>query len=88
MKRRNKQVRMSEQQYMDMLVQELHGMGGKATIQEVDGIRLSYAGFNHDEWVDFYGDWFDAEFTERLGYAPTEDSVQYALEKYAEVSKR
>lgn len=88
-KGRDRRVVMTEGEYMDMLVDEINSMGGKATIEHKDkGWILSWAGFNEEEWVTFYGMWFQAEFRKRLGYSPTDDSLDYALETYAKVSHR
>jgi hypothetical protein len=41
---------------------------------------------DNKDWEAWYGMRFQQEFTERMGFEPTEECIRYALEKYAEIA--
>ncbi len=80
----------SERIIMDWLIDEALLSSGRVGVDfgDVPGVKhfMSMEKDNED-WEAWYGMWFQQAFTERMGFEPTEESVEYALEKYAEIAE-
>ena len=75
---------------MDWLVNEAHIINGKVSVDlgDIPGVKHSMSMTkDNEDWENWYGMWFTQEFTERMGFEPTDESVRYALDKYAELSE-
>jgi len=84
------QPRISEKTIMDWLVDEAQMMNGKVSVDlgDIPGVKHSMRMTkDNEDWEWWYGLWFEQEFTERMGFEPTEESVIYALEKYRELAE-
>ena len=80
----------NERTIMDWLVDEAEMSNGKVSVDlgDVPGVKHSMRMTkDNEDWEEWYGLWFQQEFTERMGFEPTEESVVYALEKYAEIAE-
>lgn len=75
----------NEKTIMDWLVDEAQMSNGKVSVDvgDIPGLKHSMRMTKENEdWEAWYGLWFEQEFTGRMGFEPTEESVEYALEKY------
>ena len=82
--------RISEKTIMDWLVDETQMTYGKVSVDlgDIPGVKHSMRMTkDNEDWEWWYGLWFEQEFTERMGFEPTEESVIYALEKYRELAE-
>ena len=80
----------TERTDMDWLVTEAQAVNGKVSIDlgDIPGVKHSmYMTKDNKDWEVWFGQWFHDEFTTRMGFEPSEESVRYALEKYAEVAE-
>lgn len=80
----------NERTIMDWLVDEAQMSNGKVSVDlgDIPGVKHSMRMTkNNEDWETWYGMWFEQEFTERMGFEPTEESVVYALEKYREIAE-
>jgi len=41
-----------------------------------------------EDWEKRYGNWFHQQFIQRLGFEPSNESIVYALKKYAVVAEQ
>ena len=79
-----------ERTIMDWLVDEAQMSHGKVSVDlgDIPGVKHSMRMTkDHEDWEAWYSMWFEQEFTERMGFEPTEESVVYALEKYREIAE-
>jgi len=79
-----------ERTIMDWLVDEAQMTHGRVSVDlgDVPGIKHSMRMTkDHEDWEWWYRMWFQQEFTERMGFEPTEESITYALEKYREIAE-
>jgi len=79
-----------ERTIMDWLVDEAQMTHGKVSVDigDIPGVKHSMRMTKENEdWEWWYGMWFQQEFTERMGFEPTEESITYALEKYREIAE-
>ncbi len=80
----------NERTIMDWLVDEAQMTNGKVSVDlgDIPGVKHSMRMTkDNEDWEAWYGLWFQQEFTERMGFEPTEESVVYALEKYGEIAE-
>ncbi len=80
----------NERTIMDWLVDEAQMTNGKVSVDlgDIPGVKHSMRMTkDNEDWEAWYRMWFQQEFTERMGFEPTEESVVYALEKYAEIAE-
>ncbi|MGZ3622820.1 MAG: toll/interleukin-1 receptor domain-containing protein [Ktedonobacteraceae bacterium] len=80
----------NERTIMDWLVDETQMANGRGSVDlgDILGVKHSMRmAKDNDDWEAWYGLWFEQEFTKRLGFEPTEESVIYALEKYGEIAE-
>jgi len=79
-----------ERTIMDWLVDEAQMSNGKVSVDlgDIPGVKHSMRMTkNNENWEAWYGMWFEQEFTERMGFEPTEECIRYALERYAEIAE-
>jgi hypothetical protein len=79
-----------ERTIMDWLVDEAQTTHGRVSVDlgDIPGVKHSMRMTkDHEDWEWWYRMWFQQEFTERMGFEPTEESITYALEKYSEIAE-
>lgn len=79
----------SEKTIMDGLVDEAQMTYAKVSVDlgDIPGVKHSMRMTKDNvDWEWWYGLWFEQEFTERMGFEPSEKSVIYAPEKYRELA--
>lgn len=79
-----------ERTIMDWLVDVAQMTHGKVSVNlgDIPGVKHSMRMTkDHKDWKRWYGMWFQQEFTERMGFEPTEESITYAIEKYRKIAE-
>lgn len=78
----------SENIIMDWLIDKAQLSNGKVSVDLGDIPEVKHSmrvTKENEDWEAWYRLWFQQEFTERMGFDPKEESIQYALQKYAEI---
>ncbi len=80
---------LDEKIIMDWLIDEAQMLNGKVNVDlgDIAGVKHSMRMTKaNKDWGAWYSLWFQQSFTERVGFEPKLESIEYALEKYAEIA--